>query len=234
MKKTVLFILGFLFVVSFLGAQFWTLDFESAVGYTTSVTEFTDTYYDYWIRTDGSDHGTGAIYNGPIGSYYFAGQDLDGEGATLPLFIDIDDIDISGQTNLEFRIYLAEDQAGDGNEDWDNADYFHIGYDIDNSGTFTNLLWVESDDYLGTGYNGTPRIDTDFDGVGDGTEITDTFVQFTASIPGTGSLIDIQIEFYLNSGDEDIALDNLQLFAAGGNSLPAITNVIHTPDTDIT
>lgn len=209
----VLFILVFLFFVSFLGAQFWTLDFESAGGYTTSIVEFTDGSEDFWIRTDGSDHSSSVVYNGVIGSYYFAGMDIDSEGATLPVFIDIDDINISGQTNLEFRIYLAEDEANDAVEDWDEPDYVHIYYDIDNSGSFSNLIWIEND---GSTYNSAPYIDTDFDGIGDGTEITDSFVQFTVSIPGTGSLLDIQIEFNLDSGDEDIAIDHLQLAVAAG------------------
>ena len=217
-----------MFMVSFLSAQFWTLDFESASGYTTSIIEFTDGSGDYWLRTDGSD--ISETYIDPIGTYFFAGMDIDGEGATLPVFLDIDDIDINGQSNIELTIYLAEADDGS-NQDWDPEDYLHIGYDIDNTGSFTPALWVESE--ISTGYNGAPKIDTDFDGVGDGIEITNTFVQFTTSIPATGDLLDLQIEFNLNSGDEDIAIDHLQLFAAGGPVPPSITDITHTP-VDIT
>ena len=34
-------------------------------------------------------------------------------------------------------------------------------YDIDNTGSFTDLLWIESSV---TGTNGEPKIDTDYDG----------------------------------------------------------------------
>ncbi len=235
MKRFTIF-LSIVFLALFAGnqmvnAQLWSLDFESAGGYTTSVAEFNDGGYDYFTRTDGSDIGSGAVYNSPQGTYFFAGQDLDGEGATPPLYINIDDIDISGQSNLQFKIYMAEDDEGT-NEDWDNSDYVHIYFDIDNSGTYTNLLWIEND---GSTYNSAPYIDTNFDGTGDGTEITSTFTQFTVPIAGSGSLIDIQIEFGgLTSGDEDFAIDHLEIYAGGGNSLPAITNVIQTPSSDIT
>jgi len=50
MKKTFLFILSFLFLVSLVwGDDIWTLDFESPGGYSTSITEFTDGYNDFWL-----------------------------------------------------------------------------------------------------------------------------------------------------------------------------------------
>ncbi|MCD4788492.1 MAG: PKD domain-containing protein, partial [Bacteroidales bacterium] len=225
MKKTILLFLSLLGLLLSSEKQFaqttvWSLDFETVGGYTTSEPEFTDGYYDFFLRTDGSDIGPDVVYNGIIGTYYFAGMDIDGEGATLPVYLDIDDINISGQTSLQFRVYLAEDEANDGLEDWDDSDYVHFYYDVDNSGTFTNLLWIEND---GSQYNSAPFIDTNFDGTGDGTEISDTFVQFSVPLPVTGSLIDIQIEFNLNSGDEDIAIDQLEI-VVGGGPLPLDAN----------
>lgn len=215
MKKTLLFktisvlCIVLLFSMVEINAQtpFWTLDFESAGGYTTSVTEFTDAYTDYFLRTDGSDIGTAVEFLNVQGSYYFAAQDIDAEGETLPVELNIENIDISGLSQLYFSIYLAEDDDGT-NQDWDDLDYVHILYDIDNSGTFKNLLWIEND---GSQYNSAPLIDTDFDGTGDGTEITSTFTPFLLQIPELGSEIDIKIIFNLDSGDEDIALDNIQI-----------------------
>ncbi len=201
-----------------LGTDIWSLTFESSGGYSTSIVEFTDNGTDYFKRTDGTDISSES-FTSTQGSYYFAAQDIDGEGATLPVTLTIDDIDISGYTDLSFSVYIAEDDASDSNEDWDAADYMHIEYDIGNTGSFSNLIWVES-----TGSTNTaPTIDTDFDNTGDGTTITSTFTQFTKSITGTGSLIDIKITFNLNSGDEDIAIDNLLITgtASGGVSDPS-------------
>ena len=191
-----------------------TVDFETAGGYTTSITEFTDGGNDFFIRTDGSNISGGYSVSNIQGSYFFGAQDIDGEGATLPVTLSIDDINISSYSSLQLKVYLAEDDDGT-NQDWDGADYVHFEYDIDNSGSFSNLLWIESEI---TGTNGEPRIDTDFDGLGDGTAITSTFVQFTQNITGTGSLLDIRITFNLNSGDEDIAIDNIEIIgtATGG------------------
>ncbi|MCD4697433.1 MAG: PKD domain-containing protein, partial [Bacteroidales bacterium] len=209
-------LLAFLLFIGYtsLKAQtpFHTLDFEAAGGYTTSILEFTDGGGDFFIRTDGSDISSSIVYNNIIGTYIFAAMDIDGEGATLPVFLDIDDIDISGQTNLIFSVYLAEDDDA-ANNDWDVGDYVHFYYDIDNSGTFTNLLWIEND---GSTYNSAPFIDTNFDGIGDGTEITDVFTQFMVSVPTTGSLLDIKIEFQLDSGDEDIGIDHIQMLSGTG------------------
>jgi hypothetical protein len=182
------------------------IDFETAGDYTTSVPEFTDGSFDYFIRTDGSDFSGGVNFTNTDGNF-FAAQDIDGEGAILPVELNIINIDISNLTNLEFSIDLAEDDDGS-NEDWDEPDYVHIYYTVD-GGIEQNLIWIESE--VSSGSNGKPRIDTNFDDVGDGAEITDTFTTFTESIAGTGTSMDIRIEFRLDSGDEDIALDNISV-----------------------
>ncbi|GAA3600287.1 T9SS type A sorting domain-containing protein [Flavivirga amylovorans] len=187
------------------------ITFETPGGYSTDITEFTDqaisTGRDYFIRTDGSTI-NGVVFSNIQGSYYFAAQDIDGEGATLPVRFLMNNVNISGYTSLEFRVHLAEDDDG-ANEDWDDSDFVHFNYDIDNTGTFSDLLWIEND---GTVFNTEPLIDTDYDGTGDGTAITNTFTQFTQNIAGTGSLLDIEIVFNLDSGDEDIAIDNIEIW----------------------
>ena len=195
-------------------------DFEDGtVNYTTSISEFSDkdvsTGYDYFIRTDGSDI-NGESFANIQGSYYFAAQDIDGEDATLPVYLLFDDIDINGYNTLTFTVFIAEDDASS-DEDWDEPDYVHLVYDIDNSGSFSNLLWIEND---GSSTNSAPLIDTNFDGTGDGTEITDTFTQFTVSISGTGSVIDLKIIFDLDDGDTDIAIDNVKITGIDDSSLP--------------
>lgn len=204
--------------VSF-ATDIWSLTFESAGGYSTSPAEFVSSTTDYFSRTDGSN--ISASFSNVQGSYYFAGQDIDATGESLPFTWTADDIDISGYTDLTFYIYLAEDDDGS-NQDWDAADYMHIQYDIGNTGSFSNLIWVESSGAT----NFEPQIDTDFDGTGDGTAITSTFAEFSKAIGSTGSLIDIKITMSLNSGDEDIAFDNLRISgtASGGTPDPEPTN----------
>tara|TARA_R110002033_G_scaffold132578_1_gene172387 strand:- start:154 stop:2682 length:2529 start_codon:yes stop_codon:yes gene_type:complete len=230
--KSFSFLIAFLSVVSFgfgqtMLAQF---NFETPGGYSTSIPEFTDFVNpgtgtdgrDYFIRTDGTNT-RAETYTNKQGSYYFAAQDIDGEGATLPVYLLINNINISGYSNLEFRVHLAEDDAADGNENWDNTsannDYLHINHDIDNSGIFNNLLWIESNN---TGLSNEPAIDTNFDGTGDGTVITNAFAQFTQNIIGTGDLLDIQIVFRLDAEEEDIAIDNIEIW---GTLVPCASTV---------
>lgn len=183
-------------------------DFEdTTVLYTTSAPEFSDGAADFWFNTADPLLSTGSYieYLGADGDF-FNGMDLDGEGATLPLMMDFNGIDITGYTGLSLDIDLAEDDASDLNEDWDPPDYVHIDYQIDGGG-YQNLLWIES--VIDTGYNGEPAIDTDFDGIGDGTVMTNTFVGFSEAIAGTGSTLDLRITWDLDSGDEDLAIDNV-------------------------
>jgi len=214
MKKIILFLINiFVTINSFAQTQIFVLDFESEGGYSTSMDEQTDNGEDYFIRTDGSN--ISATYNNPVGSYFFAAQDLDEDGMSSPATLTIEDINIDGYSQLQLRVYLAEDDDGN-NQDWDDDDYLHIDYDIDNSGSFTNGIWVEND---GSDYNSAPYIDTDYDGVGDGDEITDTFTQFTVDIPATGSLMDIKVTFGgLTANDEDIAIDHIEIVGVAASN----------------
>lgn len=213
MKKYLLFVFAILFVAVSAEADILLHeDFEDAtVSYTTSVPEFTDGSGDFFIRTDGSDHGSFVNYNNVQGSSYFAGMDLNGEGATLPLYMEFTGINITGYTDINFSGLFAEDDDSD-DEDWDLPDYVHIEYQIDNGG-YQNLLWFESIPD-GDQYNAVPAVDTDFDGNGDGTILTDTFSLFSAGITETGELLDIRFTFDLDSGDEDIAFDDIKIDAS--------------------
>jgi hypothetical protein len=194
----------------------------NGTNYTTSEAEFSDGFNDFFLRTDGSDINASYEVNGVDGAFIFAGQDLDGEGATLPLSVSTIAIDVTGLTNVDFAILLAEDDDGT-NQDWDDADYMHILYSID-GGTEQNLLWIESE---AAGSNSAPRIDTDFDGTGDGAEITSTFAEYVESVALSGNTtIIFRIEMSLNSGDEDIAFDNIRV-VDGFVSTPSIA--ITTP-----
>jgi hypothetical protein len=238
MLKHLLFLKLFVFACLLSGygqTTIWSLDFESVGGYDTSVFEFSDGSYDFFTRTDGSNIGSGYQIKGIGGSYYFAAQDIDGEGGPVIDTLWMNDIDIASYENLEFSIRIAEDDDG-ANQDWDDVTYFKVFYDIDNSGSYIELLRVAAES---SGSNSRPMIDTDFDGFGDGTEITDSLVAFATSIASTGNEIDFMLVFeYMRYGDEDIAIDDLLLTGtpAGGDvaapvfttDYPAFTNLLET------
>ncbi len=204
------FLLGGLPVASF--GQIWSESFETdgnGTRYTTTVAEFSDGFEDFFTRTDGSNITGGYNVSGADGDFFFAAQDIDGEGASATQSLTFEDIDIDGFSSLTFSLLAAEDDASDGEEDWDLGDHVRIFYSIDGS-TEQDLIWFESIPD-GDSFNAVPAQDTDFDGDGDGTEVTDDFQEFSAAIEGTGSTISIRVEFNLDSGDEDLAIDLLQL-----------------------
>ncbi len=141
--------------------------------------------------SDGSDDYFG-IYNqngignpsGNTKSYtgftnnFLTGQDLDGEGASLPITLTWSNLDIKWLTDLQFSGDFAEflDSSGD----IDAADSIKAYYSID-GGQQQNLLW-----FSGSSTNGVFRQDIDFDGVGDGTELGNEAQNFSAAIAGTG------------------------------------------------
>ncbi|WOO42622.1 PEP-CTERM sorting domain-containing protein [Rubellicoccus peritrichatus] len=197
-------------------------DFEdSTVGFTTSITESSDGFNDYFGRVGA----TGISVNANVeftniqGSGYFAAQDMDAAGTGDPAAPDglatltWSGLNITGLTSLDFSAFWAEDDDGS-NQDWDSADDFVlVEYQID-AGGFQNLFAIEND---GTQFNTAPQIDTDFNGIGDGAEITSVFTEYSALIAGTGSSLDLRITIDLNSGDEDIAFDNVTI---SGTAVP--------------
>ncbi|WP_138465537.1 ExeM/NucH family extracellular endonuclease [Poseidonocella sp. HB161398] len=190
--------------------------------YTTSTAEFTDGSGDFFLRTDGSDIGAFMEYSGAEGSYFFAASDIDGEDAAATQRLDFTGIDISGYADLSLSALLAEDDDGS-NEDWDAADSFTIEYRID-GGAWMTAIAIAND---GSTYNTAPRRDADLDGIGEGQELSPVFAAFAADLAGTGSAMDIRVTFTLDSGDEDIALDLLEVVgtAAAGAYALSVTEI---------
>ena len=218
MKRVLLIGMAILFLAGTANADLILFeDFEdSNVSYTTSVPEFTDGSGNFFIRTDGSDYGSFVSYSNIQGTSYFAAMDIDGEGATLPVTMTFAGINISGYADLSFSSMFAEDDDGS-NEDWDQLDYVKVEYQIDNGG-YQNLLAFEND---GSTYNTQAFQDSNFDGTGDGVALTDVFSLFSADISGTGDLLDVRFTFQLDAGDEDIAIDNVQVNGVSAVPVPA-------------
>lgn len=210
--RVILFIVTCISTSSSLGQLIWSEDFNgsSTIAYSTSTPEFTDGSYDYFINTDGSDFGTSNVYNGAQGNF-FAACDIDGEGAANLQTITWSGIDISDCHTILFSVDLAESDASDGNEDWDWNDYVHFEYKVD-AGTWQNLMWFEAFGLANsTAGSNQPSLDNDFNNIGEGTVITNTFQTFSTYLGTLGNTLDLRISIRLDAGDEDIAIDNLKL-----------------------
>ena len=166
----------------------------------------------FLIRTDGSNiRSTSFMYDSVQGTYWFGASDLNIGSNTLPATATMTFAtkSIKGLCNLNFSVFLAEDDVGDGSTShWNNEDFVHFDYAID-GGSFQNLLHLESDG----GADGSPAfVDSDFDGVGDGAEVTDTFQKFTAPISAVGDSITLRISMFLDAAEEDIAFDSIRIY----------------------
>lgn len=198
---------------------FWTETFDNNTQYSVTLgDEGNDGSADYFQRTDGSN--INKTYTGKIGTFFFAGQDIDDGGWTgsaNPSELTWNDIDIAGYSSLQIKVYFASSATSK----IDASDYLHIDYNIDGDGTsWNNLIWFEN---TGATYNTYFLQDTDFDGDGDGTILNGTFTQFTENISGTGSNLNIRLKVALDSGDEDFAIDNIEILGiSGGNPTVAI------------
>ena len=188
---------------------FYTESFETdgnGTRYVTSVTEFTDGSGDFFTRTDGTNIGSFYEVSGQDGSFFFAGMDVNGEGAADSQTLTLSNIDISGYENLSLSLLVAEDDDGS-NQDWDEDSELLIEVSID-GGEFQSLLEFQA---VG-GTNTEPALDTDGDGFGDTPTLTNTFATFSSGIAGVGSSMDVRISFNeLEAGDEDAAIDLIEI-----------------------
>ena len=199
-------------------------DFESdgntlsgGTRYTTSVAEFVagNGNSDYFTRTDDISPTISGTYLGASGSY-FAVADTNGSSNTLDTqTLTFAPVDISEFSNLSISGLFAEDTASNGQEDWDGNTQVFIEVSID-GGAFEKVLQFASVGTAGNSNNDAPGQDTDLDGIADAADLTDTFTSFSGAIAGTGSTMTIRVVFEnLQAGDEDIAIDNIELTGDG-------------------
>lgn len=205
--------------------QFWSDTFESSPSSGTRTTEENGGTISpstaYFKLTDGTTVSQVVPFTGKEGTYYWAGEDHNALGtgftasgavsnqtaaaATNELQILWSNINISGKTGLSFKGLLA---ANSTNEPWDNTqacnsgvgttntDYIIIEYSID-GGPYNSLIrFFNRGSASGIGDKYLFE-DTDGDGCGDGTQLTNAFNEFTKSIAGTGTTMNLLIRVFL-------------------------------------
>lgn len=182
---------------------------DTTFTFTTSVSQFIQaSQTSYYSRAQASQlHSGGYSVSGiPSSAFFFAAADIDGGPGAPSATQDMTfNVNISGYNNLSWSSFFAEDDNGS-LQSWDSSDLLHVDYSID-GGAFVAMLWIRA----AGATNAAPRIDTNFNGVGEGTEITSAFQQFTRPIVGTGSTLTLRVRIASNGSQEDIAFDNFQV-----------------------
>lgn len=142
--------------------------------------------------------------NFTFGSFTATGIDISGASAQVYLCMDI------AETNS-----AAENSSSGSFDSWDGESEVNIFTTID--GTERLLISLQSTD----GSNSVPGFDTGCD-LGDAEAdvlTTNTFTTFCFALDGGGNSVDIAIEVaQLNTGGEDIAIDNISLCAANNTA----------------
>ena len=147
---------------------------------------------------------------------YLAASDIDGSSSTIddPAFLTWSGLDISGLSNLLFSVDVATDDTP-GSSGLDPSDFLKFEYSID-GGAFQSLLAFETDD---DSTNNRPTFleDTDFDGIGDGTALTNAAQTFTKAFSVSGATLDLRAAIRVDAGFEDIGFDNVVLQEVAGS-----------------
>lgn len=234
MKKIYTLVLSIISLGAVAQTTFYTQSFETSTGFSfpngNGVGTSTQDFFD---KTDsaGAPPQETFNYNGFDGSFFIAGEDIDGAIASSLGQVYLDNINISGKTNLQFTAAFASgtDIDIDGDADSitvevkiDNGVWEIIGRFRADSATFTSSSGP---------FNGQFAEDTNGDGFGDGTRLTGTFTDFTWPIVGSGDSLDVRISMDLQSGDEEAAFDHVRI--SGVNATPSTNytlQILHASD----
>lgn len=196
-------------------------DFEDAtVTYTSSIadelSQLSNLNYFGRVAPNSAMPGGAVELSNLQGQGYYAAQDINDANPTIVHSVTLDwtNITTAHFTDLTLSWFVAEDDAADGKEDWDNTTSLRLSVQHDGNG-FNTIFAIEA---ASGDSNQAPQVDLDFDGFGDGPLITDAFTQYQSAIVDADR-IDIRLTLEkLNSADEDIAFDSLRL--TGRSSVP--------------
>ena len=179
---------------------------------------FSDGIDDYFTRTDGFTEASGIpAFTGFGGTYFWAAEDTDAsENASGVTLLDFSGLDLS--TTPVFQISL--DIGAGSNSAFDSVDDFLLVQYRFDAGPWQTALSFQNN---GQTFNGPLLVDTDFDGIGDGTELGLAFQTITSSsISTTGTLMDLRIDTLMTSGSEAVAFDNIQVSSIPEPSVTAL------------
>lgn len=187
-----------------------SVDFESVGTYSTEPAEYLVSPTTYFTRTSGL--GIAPVYNASNGNFFAASNvDSSPSSGLFPAELSINDIDITGFTDLRFSFAVAGVGSG-----WDGfSDLVQVEAQIDNISIGT-LFSVQN---LGALAN-APDV-FQFGIINQGT-LNSTFTAYESAIFQTGDSLDLTFSFRINSNlGEDIAIDDILVTGITAVPLPA-------------
>src|SRR3989338_8805438 len=235
MKSKNYYLVVLLLLVCFKGlsqTQFWSDDFEDAgspsSGSRTPSSTFNASLERYFDRVTTAQTSWTTTISGVSGSKFWGGADIyniSGQNTqSHHQNVAWSSINISGKTGLSFRGLFANGNIT-GFDHFPGSspiDYMLVEYRID-GGAWNSLVRFFPNVANG---NGALALETTGDSLaqGEGAALTGTFTEFTANIPGTGTLLDLRFKCLANGTSfEEVGVDLLRLFEAPACTNPTIT-----------
>ena len=158
-------------------------------------------------------------YTGFTG-YHLVGEDLDGTGNNVQNELTWYGLNIAGLSNLRVGgDFASGSDTGNGPE---TADFIDMRVSID-GGAFNTVLSFRSD----AASNGAFRVDTDLNGVGDGTKLTLAAQTLSSLLTGVvGTTMDLKLRMRVSDSGEEFGIDNIFVTgdAAGANEPPVVND----------
>lgn len=167
---------------------------------------------DHFNRVQASDI-SGSYTLGTNGTYFIAGEDIDDNGGGTEGVVQIFTKDISGYTNIIITAAFAAPRVNT----YDSAGDFMKVYASIDGGSFTLVGAFEND---GTTFNSALYQDTNLDGTGEGTQLTGTLTDFSFNTGLSGTGIVVRFVMDNNSGDEEMAFDNIRIVGQSAAGSP--------------
>ena len=181
----------------------------------------------HFQRTDGSniDIHSADAYSGVSGMYFWAAEQTGSgnDNSNTEQTIVFNDLNIAGFTGLMVSgLFGAGNQSpptptppgGNPTFSYDAGEYIRVSYEIDDSGTETDVLCFRYE-YHGDGGNEPLGLDADCDGTADNTDGTDrlntTLAAYSAIIPETGNFLTVRIRVRADGPGEEMAFDDIKV-----------------------
>ena len=213
-------------------AQVWTEDFDGSNATNPPIFSHQcsdDRDYIDIVCQDGAgcanEINSAFTLNGATGQY-FGVRDMDHSpcaSATLSETLSFSGIDISsctGVLHICFDVAESRNMGGAAGDEWSSSNNREDTWDGSSNATirarvdgapFTTVTAIEDFD----GSDTRPGIDVNCDGKSDDAgepELTDTFTKYCFELPTDGNSLDLEFEVNeLNTGGEDLAIDNIEV-----------------------
>ncbi|GEM_PF-4361166 len=203
----------------------------------------------YFVRSQqpvtGFHSGTTApIIAGMDGSWLWASEGVRGQVGESPDrpagYVQLNGISISGKSNVQVKVLFADSRGqnsgatiGGGIYQWENNDFVRVKARVDGG------AWQLVGQFTGDNTNpsnsttGQLRQDTNLNGSSSDNLSAPVlgvpFQDFTFTVSGTGSALDVMVEVDANGGSEELAFDNIRVLATQATTAaPVLANIEST------